>query len=102
MQAPALLFGNPSFNELKINSSIDETFPPPCNLRMATSVLSRGLMLWSQCWFLLQEGVRAQHEGRLQPGGEASEAAVTTENSLARETAPSLASNPSVRVLPVR
>ena len=59
-------------------------------------------MLWSQCYFLLQEGVRAQREGRLQPGGEPSEVAVTTEHSSARETAPSLASNPSVRVLPVR
>ena len=27
MQAPALLFGNPSLNELRINSSTDKTFP---------------------------------------------------------------------------
>lgn len=50
----------------------------------------------------MQVGVRAQRDGRLQLGGEPSESGVTSEPSLARETAPSLASNPSVRVLPVR
>lgn len=52
--------------------------------------------------YVTQVGGRAQREGGLHLGGDPSESAITAETSMARDTAPSLASNPSVRVLPVR